>query len=236
MTQHLGTSQSTQIPPFPKLCLDRAATAWEASFKHPFVRGIIEGTLPTEKFRFYTMQDLSYLETYAAASGIVAARCNNPKDKLWFIDSARVALVAESGLHTEYGKKLGYDASDIAALVVTPNNRAYQDFMLAQAQCASMVEAIAALTPCPWLYIAIGRALLAELGTIPDDHPYADWLRMYSNPEFDTYAMELQEMLQRYSEMADEASRERAVKAFLTAVRYEWMFWDQAWHMQQWPI
>ena len=29
-----------------------AAPIWEADLKHPFVRGIADGSLPTEKFKF----------------------------------------------------------------------------------------------------------------------------------------------------------------------------------------
>ncbi len=224
------------VPPFAARCLATAADAWHASLQHPFVRGIINGDLPQEKFRFYQMQDARYLEAYAAASALVAARCSNPDDMLWFIDSARIALVTERSLHTNYGLKLGYDAAAIAAVTLTPNNHAYQDHMIAVAQRGSMVEAVAALTPCPWLYIAIGKALLEELGTVSAAHPYAEWLSMYSDPQFDSYLAELLAKLQRYSDEADESARQRALKAFHTGIRYEWMFWEQAWQLQTWPI
>ena len=34
-----------------------AAPIWEADLKHPFVRGIADGTLPKENFKFYLIQD-----------------------------------------------------------------------------------------------------------------------------------------------------------------------------------
>ena len=203
---------------------------------HPFVRALIDGTLSAEKFRFYQMQDARYLEAYAAASALVAARCASPEDMLWFIDSARIALVTERGLHANYGLTLGYDAAAIAATELTPNNQAYQDHMVATAQKGSMVEAVAALTPCPWLYIAIGRMVMSELGTIPGKHPYADWLRMYSDPGFGSYITRLLDLLERFSRESDDSARQRAVASFVTGVRYEWMFWEQAWSLQGWPI
>jgi thiaminase/transcriptional activator TenA len=86
------------------------------------------------------------------------------------------------------------------------------------------------------LYIELGQHLLDELGTIDDDHPYAEWLRMYSDPEFNDYMQNLLARLQRYADAADDAARERAVEAFRTSVRYEWMFWQQAWEEQDWPV
>jgi Putative transcription activator len=74
------------------------------------------------------------------------------------------------------------------------------------------------------------------MGDIPDDHPYAEWLAMYRDPEFNEYMDNLLERLQRFADAADDAARERAKTAFTTSVRYEWMFWDQAWTQQEWPV
>lgn len=38
---------------------------WAASMKHPFVKGIGDGTLPLENFRFYIQQDSYYLTRFA---------------------------------------------------------------------------------------------------------------------------------------------------------------------------
>ncbi|MEM6337024.1 MAG: thiaminase II, partial [Bacteroidota bacterium] len=119
---------------------------------------------------------------------------------------------------------------------LTPNNAAYQNHMIATAQRGSLVEAVAALTPCPWLYIELGQHLQAEFGAPSDDHPYADWLRTYADPGFNDYMTNLLERLERFAEGADKAARDRAKAAFVTSVRYEWMFWEQAWTLQTWPV
>ncbi|HEX5580853.1 MAG TPA: TenA family protein, partial [Gemmatimonadaceae bacterium] len=140
------------VPPFAQECIDAAAEAWGASFDHPFVRNLAEGTLDPGRFRFYQMQDARYLEAFADAASLISTRTPDPVDKLWFIDAARMALVVESSLHAGYGEKLGYGPEDIRRLELTPNNRAYQDHMISTAARGTLVEAIAALAPCPWLY------------------------------------------------------------------------------------
>lgn len=223
------------VPPFARACLEAAEGAWGASFTHPFVAGLADGSLDPARFRFYQTQDARYLEAFADACVLVSTRCPAPADKLWFLDAARLALIVEGQLHAGYGVKLGYDAEDVAAVELTPNNRAYQDHMVATATRGTLVEAVAALTPCPWLYVELGRHLQAQLGTIPDGHPYADWLRTYADPGFHDYMVNLLERLQRYADQADDDARARARAAFLASVRYEWMFWQQAWEMQTWP-
>ena len=230
------TDAPYSVPPFAKACIEAAGDSWAASFDHPFVRALADGTLDGDRFRFYQMQDARYLEAFADAAALISIRCTDPGDKLWFIDAARMALVVEGELHAGYGEKLGYGPKDIAALELTPNNKAYQDHMITTAQTGSLVEAVAALTPCPWLYIELGQHLLNELGTISDAHPYADWLRMYSDPEFNAYMENILERLQRFADATDDATRSRAKAAFRMSARYEWMFWQQAWEQQGWNV
>ncbi|MFO8099753.1 MAG: thiaminase II [Salinibacter sp.] len=229
-------SRAFSIPPFAEACLSHAHDAWQEAVDHPFVHALAEGSLDAETFKFYQMQDARYLEAFADASSLTSVRCTDPDDTLWFIDAARLALVVEGELHEGYGEDLGYGPEDIRALDLTPNNRAYQDHMIRQAQTGTLVEAVAALTPCPWLYIELGQRLEREMGAIPDDHPYANWLDMYRDPEFNDYMDNLLDRLQRFAEAADADARERAKTAFTTSVRYEWMFWDQAWTQQAWPV
>lgn len=232
----LETPPEVTAPPFAARCLEAAGDAWGASFRHPFVVALADGSLSAARFRFYQMQDARYLEAFADACALIAVRCVLPEDKRWFIDAARLALVVEGELHAGYGDRLGYTPDDIRRLALTPHNRAYQDHMTATAQRGTLVEAVAALAPCPWLYTALGRHLLQAHGPPPDAHPYADWLRTYADPGFVTYTNELLACLQRLADAHDEAACARAVEAFVVSTRYEWMFWEQAWQEQAWPV
>ncbi|HET6567814.1 MAG TPA: TenA family protein [Rhodothermales bacterium] len=225
------------VPPFAESCIRAAGEAWSASNEHPFVVALVDGSLDPVKFKFYQMQDARYLEAFADACSLISMRCPDPDDKLWFIEGARLAVLVESQLHAGYGAKLGYTAKDIAALDLTPNNRAYQDHMVARAVRGSLVEAVGALAPCPWLYTELGTHFKARLGgDIPDEHPYADWLRTYADPGFIEYTNDLLAKLERYAGQHDEEARVRAREAFAVSVRYEWMFWQQAWELQRWAV
>lgn len=231
------TGVNYNIPPFARACLDHARDAWVAAHEHPFVEALIEGSLDRERFKFYQMQDARYLESFADACSIVSTRVNDPDDKLWFIDAARMGIVVEGELHAGYGEQLGYDPDDIAGLELTPNNHAYQTHMIAAAARTTLVEATAAITPCPWLYTDLGRIILNQFDEeVPADHPYTDWLQMYTDPTFEEYMDNLLERLQRFADASDEAARGKAKEAFLRSIQYEWMFWQQAWEQQEWPV
>lgn len=224
------------VPPFAQSCLNAAGSSWGASFEHPFVLALADGSLPTSNFRYYQMQDARYLEGFADAASLIATRSPDPTDKLWFIDAARLALVVEGELHAGYGRKLGYTPADVAAVELGPVTRAYRDHMIATAQTGTLVEAIAALTPCPWLYTDLGQNLLARIGTPAADHPYKDWLDLYAGDDFVVYMQKLLELMQQAADGADGAARQRALTAFHVSARHEWQFWEQAWQQQDWPV
>lgn len=224
---------------FTDRCRDRAADAWDASFDHPFVRALVDGSLDAERFKFYQMQDARYLEAIADAFVKIGTRCPEPDDKLWFVEAAQRALETERSLHLHYGDQLGYGPDDLRTLELTPNNRAYQNHMLERTERGTRLAALAAVAPCPWLYRELGQHIWKELGgSVDDDHPYADWIRRYADPDPEE-AMDIRELvdrLDRWAEQHDEEARTRAVDAFQTSARYEWMFWEQAWTRQEWPV
>lgn len=228
---------SFTVTPFAAECREYAGNAWGASFEHPFVQALVDGSLDSEKFKFYQMQDARYLEAFADTASLISTRRPDVSEKLWFIDAAKLALVVEGELHAGYGEKLGYNATDIANIELTPNNRAYSNHMLEMATRGSVVEAIAALTPCPWLYIDLGAYNLKKLNnTIPETHPYHDWLQTYASEDFFDYMQVLLGYLQKAADEADSTARLRAKEAFKISARYEYMFWQQAWEFQSWPV
>lgn len=229
-------SVELEIPSFADHCRSACHDEWERAVHHPFVRALIEGSLDTDQFRFYQMQDARYLEAYADTCSLLSTRFKAPADKLWFIDGARLAILVEQELHAGYGEKLGYSAEDVASLSCSPNNTGYQNHMLQAAGHRSLIEGVSALAPCPWLYTDIGMRMMDELGEIPSDHPYGDWLATYADPSFVTYTNELLTVMERVAAEHDGLLLELATEAFRQSVRYEWMFWEQAWTGQSWPV
>ncbi|MDI5983113.1 hypothetical protein QDK53_43525, partial [Amycolatopsis magusensis] len=54
-------------------CKEAAATWWNGSFTHPFVKGIGDGTLSLDRFTYYVMQDSYYLTHFAKVQAYGAA-------------------------------------------------------------------------------------------------------------------------------------------------------------------
>ena len=58
----------------------KAQPIWDCELKHPFVRGLGDGTLPIDRFRFYLAQDYVFLIEYCRVFGIWRSQSARPPD------------------------------------------------------------------------------------------------------------------------------------------------------------
>src|SRR5581483_1594429 len=105
---------------------------------------------------------------------------------------------------------------------------AYTRHILSVAGSGTIAEILAVVLPCAWIYSEVGKHF-AALGQPMPGHPYEDWLKLYSSPEFEEVGRWLRERLDVRAPEIGPAERQRCVAAFVTSARYEYMFWDMAW-------
>src|SRR5207247_790027 len=82
---------------------------------HPFVRGLMDGSLPRESFEFYAVQDALYLREFARALSLVAARASEDSWIIMFNEHAAGALKVERALHESFFKEFGMTPDAVAA-------------------------------------------------------------------------------------------------------------------------
>lgn len=164
-----------------------------ASLAHPFVRGIADGTLPRERFAYYVGQDAFFLEAFARAYSVAAAKAPD-----W--EGFRAFHTLAGGVLEELRLHEGYAAEwevDLQSVEPAPATRRYTDFLLATAWSYDVGVTAAAMSPCMRLYAFLGQELARD-GI--SDHAYADWIRTYSSDEFEELAQKLEGLTDRYAE------------------------------------
>src|SRR3989442_10231814 len=109
---------------------------------HPFVRGLTDGSLPREAFRFYAVQDALYLREFARALSLAAARAPRDEWIIMFNEHAASALKVERALHEGFFKEFGLTPDEVAGTPLAPTNQAYTSYLLAVAGAAALHEAI----------------------------------------------------------------------------------------------
>lgn len=205
----------------------------KAQFEHPFVKGLADGTLPMNKFRFYMIQDSLYIVDYARAMAWVAPLMPNVKDILAMLDAAKASFQIEAMLKVQYFQQFGITMEDALKTEPAPICKAYIDHLFRYTRTGTLAEGMAAILPCGWIYVEIGHHFTAEK-TIPDDHPYKSWLMTYAAPEFRDLVNWWFQVLDDAVAGYPESELKRIEDIFLKSCRYEWMFWEMGWTMQSW--
>ena len=203
-----------------------AGATWQAQHEHPFVRGIGDGSLPEDAFRFYVRQDYLFLVEYGRLLALGAARAPRLEWMRRFSALAQSVLETEMDLHRQFAARWGVSVPELEAERAAPATRAYCDFLLRTAALGDFGELVAALLPCMWGYAEIGERLAA--GGVPD-HRYGEWIELYASPEFGELAAWCRGLADAVGAEAGPDARERMRRAFLTSSELELGFWEGAW-------
>ena len=208
---------------------------WWAQLEHPFVVGIADGTLETEKFQRWVRQDYRYLEEFSRVFAWGAAKANKLSEMQFFASALDLTLNTEMELHRSYAERFDITPQQLEAESMWPTTRAYTDFLVRVSADGDLSELLAALLPCAWGYAWLGNRLDEEFDR-PDDDRYADWIDTYTDDEFQSAAEHLRGLMNRHADGVGESKRQRLVELFVLSSRYELQFWEMCWRGEQWEF
>jgi thiaminase/transcriptional activator TenA len=213
----------------------KAAPIWDKEHQHPFVTGIGDGTLPLEKFRYYMRQDYVFLIEFCRAISLAVVKAPAVEDMGWFARLLHETLNTEMALHVGFCEDFGITEDELKRTQPSPTTLAYTRHLVQSGFSGGVVEVAAAILPCSWGYCEIGQ-MLADRGAPANQPLYARWIEMYSSPQFAELAGWLRSFIDRAALSSGRRELERMERAFLISSQYEYMFWDAAYRMEEWPI
>jgi thiaminase (transcriptional activator TenA) len=191
-----------------------------ACLQNSFVQGIRDGSLPKSKFGYYVGQDAFFLEAFARAYSIAAAKVADWQGFNIFHDLAG-GVLQELKLHQGYANEWDIDLRQVEPGAST---RRYTDFLLATAWSQDVGITAIAMLPCMRLYAFLGQKLAN--GGIPD-HAYSDWIRTYSSAEFTPLTEQLAGLSDRYAALTPLAR-----STYRYAMQCELDFFQTAWEIE----
>ncbi|WP_096199708.1 thiaminase II [Bacillus sp. FJAT-45350] len=208
---------------------------WRKNHNHPFVKGIGDGTLDKDKFRFFMIQDYLYLIDYAKLFALGAIKATDVETMGKFANLLDSTLNEEMSLHRQYAKKFEISEEELETAKPSPTTLAYTHYMLHVGQNGTLADLVAALLPCMWSYNEIGK----ELNQIPGaaDHEfYGEWIEMYSSKEFSELTDWTINLLDELTDGMKEVELKKLEEIFLNTTRFEYMFWDMSYNEAMWPM
>lgn len=213
----------------------KGAPIWDREKQHPFVTGIGDGSLPQDRFRYYMRQDYIFLIDFCRAISLAVAKAQSVEDMGWFARLLHETLNTEMSLHVSFCKDFGMSEEELKSTQPSPTTLAYTRHLIKTAFSGGVGEIATAILPCSWGYCEIGQTLYDK--GLPAEQPlYSRWIEMYNSQEFAELAAWLRSFIDRVALESGEQELKRMEEAFLVSSQYEYMFWDAAYRMEEWPI
>lgn len=228
------TTQEKQAQGLSTRLRDAVQPLWDRQLQHPFVVALGDGSLPRSNFEFYIRQDALFLDELTKTFGYAVTRSSNHSEMVQLGTYLLDTLQVEAALHRSYGERFGLTPAEMAATPMAPTNYAYTRHLLSIAATGTLPEILTAILPCAWIYAEVGQHLV-RTATPGPDHPYADWLTTYAAPDFDAVEKWIRAQLDSHAAQFSPQEEARMHQIFLISTRYEWLFWDMAWRMEEWP-
>jgi thiaminase/transcriptional activator TenA len=212
----------------------RAGRIWRAIEDHAFLRELHAGTLPMNRFTYFILQDYVYLLDFAQVLCQGGAKSPNLETLELFARHAVGAVEVERSFHASFGKTLGLSRKQLDAVPKGPITQAYIGHLQSVARSGSLGELVAAVLPCYWIYGEVGRRLYKSRPRKPKI--YREWIETYAGEPFWQPVREQIQLMNRIGAAAGSREKKSMAEHFILSSRYEFMFWEQAYRLESWPV
>lgn len=192
-----------------------------------FITSMVDATLSLEDFAFYLHQDDIYLTDYTSLLALASSRADRLDERVFFAQAASGGVDSEVMFHHDWFVKHGFDPSPVSRSEVTA---AYIGHEHRVADSGSYARLAAVVMPCFWLYAAMGKEMreqVREKHIDVETHPFGEWIRMYSDPEFTESTLREVQICDRLAAQASIDEYEHMMHAALVSSEHEFRFFEQ---------
>lgn len=196
----------------------------------PFITELMNGTLDNKKFVFYIQQDALYLAEYGRVLAGIASKLSKPEHIESFLNFADDTMSVEKALHEIFIQT--YSANN--KLEASPSCLLYTSYLHKQLAAQPTEVALAAVLPCFWIYKEVGDYILENQSK--GDNPYQSWIDTYGGDEYNQAVIRAIEICDEIADKCTDEQRNEMTKAFVMCSKMEWLFWDSAYKIEQWPV
>lgn len=207
-----------------------------------FLNRLADGSLDARSFANYLLQDGLYLDGYAKALSLLAAKAGDRGESRFWANAAATAINVEESMHAALlaDARLAPARASLlggaAAPTPSPTTLGYVSSLIATCATDSYAVGVASVLPCFWIYAHVGKVLVGRARHLGAGHPYRTWVDTYDSAEFDASTRAAVGLLERQLQAATADHRARMQAAFRQASTYELHFWAMAHRLQGWEL
>lgn len=204
----------------------RVINYYDAYLKHPFITSLLDGTLSRDKYKRYLIQDTHYLKDYSKVFAYVYLHLNKVRDLQFLHSCIGVVMSEETNMHIQYLSDFGLDVYQVETLEEEKATRDYLNFMLQYKE--DPIKLFCAALPCTLTYEYIGKSLQEKRKALGGDNYYDAWINAYASKEFEDFAIESNQLMDRLTENLSENDKRNLINIFISSCAYEMKFWDMS--------
>ncbi|WP_439443342.1 thiaminase II [Listeria aquatica] len=216
---------------FVKIWEKEANDVWQESLKHPFVQGLVDGTLEEDKFIHYLLQDYYYLTHFVRVIKLAKRQVCDPKIKKELNQVLRRLSASELSMRQTFYPRAGIKEQNLLVVQPSPAAYHYTSHLYRTAFADEFGVTMASLLPCYALYADMGNLYAKEKSQNP---LYQELLTSYSADEYQAAVFLQKELVENAAQDADKKVREQMRKSFLISAELEVEFFDMAFQKQMW--
>ena len=204
---------------------------WKSYLEHPFVKGIADGSLDIDRFRFFMIQDYRYLLEYSRVFAFGILKSHREDIMRRFAVMVRETLDGEMAIHKKYMARLGITPDEFKNSKTALLNQSYTSYMLDVAFKGDELDILMEVLSCARSYQYIGQTLAKIPGAI-ENETFGEWIEGYCSEE---YVANTEDIIGLVNELGEGISEERAAyleEVFKNCGRYEYGFWDMSYNKE----
>lgn len=205
---------------------------WDGYYKHPFVKGIRDGNLDKEKFRYYILQDYLYLVDYARVFALGAAKSPDLDTMQMFAGKCKSILDNEMSIHDGYMGLFGITQEELDNTITALDNASYTAYMLRVGYEEDAAAICAAILACSVSYEVLAKRMIKERPDCVDNPLFGEWITGYASSGYSAENIELEEFTNRLTADYSEKQYLHLEDIFVNCSRLETAFWDMGWEMK----
>lgn len=200
--------------------------SWDDYIQHDFVKQLAAGTLASDSFRHYLVQDYLYLINYTRVMALSVYKSDTLAQMRVGQAGINAMLDMEIGMYLDFCRQWSIPLEQVENAPEYAVTIAYSRYILDAAMSGSLADLYAAIAPCLMGYGEIGKRI-KEQGFITGS-PYKTWLDVFSSDDFQAITAQNEAQINTLLADASPAQANKFQRLFNTATRMEVNFWQQA--------
>lgn len=206
----------------------------KANENHPFVQGIIKGTLSAEQLRYYDEQDIAFEYNEVAVINALINSSTTTHQALLFQKRLALQLTMLRDWLKREPADMPHDWQSLKETPIQPINQLYRQHMAGTIATHSVLQILPSFAAGEWVYIELGKFMKKQARVA--DEPFRSFLTL-GNGDFlgpNGFIQQFFNIIDQEAEKATSLEKQQAKQTFLKSCLLEWYFWDAAYKQITW--